>query len=180
MLGYYENEEATRAALTPDGWLRTGDMGYIDNKECIHITGRSKSMIVLTNGKKAFPEEIEMYINLIPGVLESVVWGDDTAHDTISICAKLQIRREAIPIDDKSDAAVSNFLKDHIRFINRKMPAYKAVKYFVFSDQDMIRTTTMKVRRFEEMEAINRKLSEKEHTMRSANGRNIDQLSRKN
>jgi long-chain acyl-CoA synthetase len=92
----------------------------------------------------------------------------------------LQIRREAIPIDDKSDAAVSNFLKDHIRFINRKMPAYKAVKYFVFSDQDMIRTTTMKVRRFEEMEAINRKLSEKEHTMRSANGRNIDQLSRKN
>ncbi|MGI6545193.1 MAG: AMP-dependent synthetase/ligase [Fastidiosipilaceae bacterium] len=177
MLGYYENDEATAEAITPDGWLRTGDMGYIDAKESIHITGRSKSMIVLTNGKKAFPEEIEVYINLIPGVLESVVWGDDESLDSTSICAKLQIRRDEIPVDDKSDASISSFLKDHIRFINRKMPQYKAVKYFVFSEEDMIRTTTMKVKRFNEVDKLYDLLNANDLTMRTANGKNLDQLS---
>jgi long-chain acyl-CoA synthetase len=77
MLGYYENSEATAEVLTTDGWVRTGDIGYLDKQGCIFITGRKKSMIVLPNGKKAFPEEIEFGVNRIPGVKESIVWGED-------------------------------------------------------------------------------------------------------
>jgi acyl-CoA synthetase (AMP-forming)/AMP-acid ligase II len=72
MLGYYENDEATREVMTDDGWLKTGDIGYLDKKGCIHITGRKKSMIVLTNGKKAFPEEIEYLINKTAGI--RILW----------------------------------------------------------------------------------------------------------
>ena len=64
-------------------------MGYLDKKGCLHITGRVKSMIVLTNGKKAFPEEIESLINIVPGVRESFVWGEESDRETDDICAKI-------------------------------------------------------------------------------------------
>ena len=66
MLGYYENEAATADVIDEEGWFHTGDMGYIDKSGSIHITGRVKSMIVLTNGKKAFPEEIEAVLTRDP------------------------------------------------------------------------------------------------------------------
>lgn len=174
MLGYFNNPEATEECMTEDGWLRTGDMGFVDEHDCIHITGRSKSMIVLTNGKKAFPEEIEMYLNLIPGVVESLVWGEENARDAVDICAELQIRRAELPIDDKSDAAISKFLVDHVKFINRKMPQFKVVKYFVFTENDMIRTTTMKVKRNQEVAAIKERLEKRGLNIRKATGQNIE------
>ena len=74
MLGYYKNEEATKEAIV-DGWFHTGDIGYIDKEGYITITGRKKDMIVLKNGKKIFPEEIESLINKLPYVSESMVFG---------------------------------------------------------------------------------------------------------
>jgi len=73
MLGYYKNEEATRAVFTDDGWLRTGDLGTIDKDNNIFIRGRSKSMILGPSGQNIYPEEIESKLNNLPYVMESVV-----------------------------------------------------------------------------------------------------------
>ena len=175
MLGYFQNPEATAEVMMPGGWLRTGDIGYLDKKKCIHITGRVKSMIVLTNGKKAFPEEIEFLLNRIPGIRESIVWGDETARDTVEICAKLVINRDDLPSGTAGEpAAVSRYLAEQIRIINQQMPAYKAIKYFILSEQDLIKTTTLKVRRPLEHERIGNRLAELGLIMKTAHGRLID------
>ncbi|NJP40719.1 AMP-binding protein [Oscillospiraceae bacterium HV4-5-C5C] len=151
MLGYYENEPATHDAVDADGWLHTGDMGFIDSRGCIHITGRCKSMIVLTNGKKAFPEEIEAKLNNIAGVKESYAWGQRNKRDAIDICVKFQLNRSELPLaDPKDNAAVAAYLKAAISKINAGMPGYKAVRYFIFTEDDFIRTTTLKIKRKEE------------------------------
>ena len=73
MQGYYKNPEATASVFTPDGWLRTGDLGTIDTAKRIYIRGRSKSMILSSNGQNIYPEEIESKLNNLPYVSESVV-----------------------------------------------------------------------------------------------------------
>jgi long-chain acyl-CoA synthetase len=73
MLGYYKNEEATQAAFTDDGWLRTGDLGTIDENNNIYIRGRLKSMLLSSNGQNIYPEEIEFKLNNLPFVMESLV-----------------------------------------------------------------------------------------------------------
>lgn len=182
MLGYYEDPEATAEAMTEGGWFRTGDMGFLDKKGCVHITGRIKSMIVLTNGKKAFPEEIESLINLIPGVRESYVWGEVSSKESIDICAKVLIDRQEIgkhlPIPDKTagDNEIFVYFKNHIKEINHQMPSYKAIRYFVFSEGDMVKTTTLKVKRKQEFDTIHAILKKVGATLKSAHGQNLDTL----
>ncbi|MDI9497349.1 MAG: AMP-binding protein [Bacillota bacterium] len=176
MLGYFEDEDETSAVLTSDGWLRTGDMGRFDQHGCLVITGRTKSMIVLTNGKKAFPEEIEASLNDIPGVAESIVWGEMNARETIDLCASLRLERSALPLEKRDDdEAVAAYLKTAIARINRDLPAYKAVRYFIFTEQDYIRTTTLKVKRNEENAKLEMLLGRIGRTMRELDGANIDQ-----
>ena len=182
MLGYYENPEATAEVMTGDGWFRTGDMGYLDKKGCLFITGRVKSMIVLTNGKKAFPEEIESLINVIPGVREAFVWGDETEKESVAICAKILIDRPEIgkhlPVPDKlpGDNDIQTYFRERIREINHQMPSYKAVRYFVFSEGEMVKTTTLKVRRKQELAAVHAILEKAGMTMKTAHGQNLDTL----
>jgi len=182
MHGYYDNDEATKEVLMPDGWLRTGDMGYLDRYGCIHITGRAKSMIVLTNGKKVFPEEIESLINIIPGVRESFVWGEETQKDSIIICAKILVDRQEIgkhiPIPEKTpgDKSLNAYFHGYLKEINHEMPSYKAVHYFVFSEGEMVKTTTLKIKRQQELAAIHEILTKVDATMKSANGQNLDTL----
>ncbi len=182
MNGYYENDEATAEAIDEDGWFHTGDMGYLDRKGCLHITGRVKSMIVLTNGKKAFPEEIESLINNIPGVREAFVWGEASERDAIDICTKILVDRQEIgkyiPIPEKTagDHSIESYLKNAIKEINHQMPSYKSVRYFVFSEKEMVKTTTLKVKRRNEQEAIQKRLQEAGMTMKAANAQNLDTL----
>lgn len=181
MKGYYENPEATSEVLTEDGWFRTGDMGYIDKRGCIHITGRVKSMIVLTNGKKVFPEEIESLLNLVPGVKESFVWGETTEKE-VEICAKILIDRtevgKHIPIPEKTpgDSAIREYFKTHVKEINHQMPSYKAIRYFVFSEGEMVKTTTLKIKRQQELDAIHTVLAAASSNIKAATGQNLDTL----
>ncbi|ADC91547.1 AMP-binding enzyme [Mageeibacillus indolicus UPII9-5] len=99
MLGYYENPAATAAAIDSDGWLHTGDVGYLDKDGCLYITGRVKSMIVHTNGKKVFPEELETILQHIDGIGAAFVWGEPNNRGTIDICAALQIDRNSLPVE---------------------------------------------------------------------------------
>ena len=167
-----------------DGWLHTGDMGYIDKTGSIHITGRVKSMIVLTSGKKAFPEEIESLITEIPGVNEAFVWGGKNEREAIDICAKLLINRDeiAIALGQKTvptDEEVASYLNEAMHEVNHKMPSYKIVRNYVFSEQDMIKTTTLKIRRPKEQAAIEDILRNAGVTIRDIDGKNIDRLIKK-
>ena len=117
MLGYFENEAATAEVMQEGGWFRTGDVGYLDRRGCIHITGRAKSMIVLTNGKKVFPEEIEFLFDHVPGIKETIIWGEGPTKDTaetrgtFDICAMLVIDPAELPEDASShNIALSNWL----------------------------------------------------------------------
>lgn len=179
MLGYYHNEEATKEVIDDNGWFHTGDVGYIDKKGCIHVTGRVKSMIVLNNGKKAFPEEIESLLNEIPGVKESFVWGYHNDRDAVEICAKLLIDREALgrAMDVSgalTDTQIGEYLDEQMKMVNHKMPSYKIVRNFVFSETDLIKTTTLKIRRPKEQAAIEDALKAGNTNMRDMNLKNLD------
>ena len=185
MSGYFENEEATKDVFDDDGWFHTGDMGYIDKTGSIHITGRVKSMIVLTNGKKAFPEEIEAVLTEIKGVAEAFVWGNRNEREAIDICAKLLINRKAIGAElglatEPDDGQVEMYLNDKMHEANHKMPQYKIVRNFVFSEEDMIKTTTLKIKRPKEQEHIESRLAELGHTMADMNGKNFDKMIKAN
>ena len=181
MKGYFENEEATKEVIDENGWFHTGDMGYIDKKGSIHITGRVKSMIVLTSGKKAFPEEIESLIAEIKGVSEAFVWGANNDRGQIDICAKLLINRTAIGAEigldkDATDDQVAEYLDEQMRIVNHKMPSYKIVHNYVYSETDMIKTTTLKIKRPKEQEAIESKVAAAGCSMRDVNGKNLDKI----
>ena len=185
MLGYYENEEATKEAIDENGWFHTGDMGFIDKTGSIHITGRVKSMIVLTNGKKAFPEEIEAVLTEIKGVAEAFVWGNRNERDAIDICAKLLINRKVIGAEmglptEAEDSQIETYLNDKMHEANHKMPQYKIVRNYVFSEEDMIKTTTLKIKRPKEQEHIESRLAELGYTMTAVNGKNFDKLIKAN
>lgn len=174
MLGYYKQPELTAEVIDEDGWLHTGDMGFIDRKKTIHITGRIKSMIVLANGKKAFPEEIEQLLARIPGVGESMAWGEASSRDAVDICARIELKPEELPADVQGDdAKIGEYLRRQILEINHQMPSYKAVKYFIFSDDPMVRTTTLKVKRSPELARIHNHLEATGKTMRETDGKRV-------
>lgn len=185
MLGYYENDEATKEAIDEDGWFHTGDMGYIDKTGSLHITGRVKSMIVLTNGKKAFPEEIEAVLTEIKGVTEAFVWGNKNEREAIDICAKLLINRKVIGAElglstEPDDSDIEAYLNDKMHEANHNMPQYKIVRNYVYSEEDMIKTTTLKIKRPKEQEHIESRLAELGHTMYDMNGKNFDKMIKSN
>jgi len=175
MLGYYQNPEATAEVMTKDGWFRTGDIGFLDKKGCIHITGRVKSMIVLTNGKKAFPEEIEFLVNRIPGVKESLVWGDTSSRENVDICTKLVLTQEDLPAGlEGDDEKTAKYFAEQLKLVSQQMPPYKVIKYFVITKEDLIKTTTLKVRRPQEHEKTTARLLTLGLNMKAASGKNID------
>jgi len=175
MLGYYQNPEATAEVMTADGWFRTGDIGFLDRKKCIHITGRIKSMIVLTNGKKAFPEEIEFLINRIAGVRESLVWGDTSSRESVEICAKIVLSPDDLPEAVKDDEKLQPaYFDEQLKLVSLQMPKYKAIKYFLMTHEDLIKTTTLKVRRPVENKKTADRLAELDLTMKTASGKIID------
>ena len=161
MLGYYKNEEATEEVLK-NGWFHTGDLGYIDDEGYVFITGRKKDMIVLKNGKKIFPEEIEILINKLPYVTESMVFGslDDSKHDRntdIVICAEIiydeDELKKAYP-NIKESEYCDTIWNDIKTKVNKQMPAYKYVRRILISTEPIIKTTTQKIKRSEELKKI--------------------------
>ncbi len=177
MLGYYENPGATAEVLDKDGWFRTGDLGVIDEEGFLRITGRAKSMIVFTNGKKAFPEEYEIILNNIPGVVDSFAWGNIANDGDVQICAELVIDKEKLgPAGENpmSEEQLAEKFLSAIKEINRQLPQYKIIRYFVLTYEDLIKTTTLKIKRADEYGKIRRKLEAAGLDMRKASGKIID------
>ena len=154
MLGYYENEETTKDILK-DGWFYTGDYGYIDPEGFIFITGRKKNMIVLKNGKKIFPEELEELINKIDLVKESMVFGMPKDDDVV-VSVKVQYDEEVAQekYSGKTYEELEKIVWEKIKEINKTLPTYKYVKNMIMTKEDFIKTTTAKIKRFEEFDKI--------------------------
>ena len=151
MLGYYKNEEATKEVIK-DGWFYTGDLGYIDDEGYLFVTGRKKTVIVLKNGKKVFPEEVETLINKLDVVKESMVFGlpkDDDVDISVEIKYDEQIRKEKYA--NLSDEEFEKNVWNQIKEINKGLPKYKYIKHMVLTTEDFIKTSTVKVKRHEEV-----------------------------
>ena len=158
MLGYYENEEETKNVLK-DGWFYTGDLGYIDKDGFIFITGRQKNMIVLKNGKKIFPEEIETLVNRIDLVEECMVFGmpDEKDKNDVKLSVKVVYNKDEVKqkYGDISFEEIRNIIWDRIKNeVNTTVPRYKHIMNMILTDKELIKTTTKKVKRNEELKEI--------------------------
>ena len=157
MLGYYGDEEATKEVME-DGWFHTGDLAKIDEDGYIFICGRKKSVIVLKNGKNIFPEEMEALVNKVEGVKESFIFGKQQSDDKedIKINVKIVFDREVMKEAYKAetDEEIRKVLQDKIKEINQIMPKYKAIRGMIISEEPLIKTTTNKIKRQANLEAL--------------------------
>lgn len=156
MLEYVDNPEAT-AEVLKDGWFYTGDLGYFDKDGFLFITGRKKDVIVLKNGKNIFPEEIEILIQHLPYISESMVFGRPEPDGDYKIGAKIVYNKDVINemYPNISEEELHKQVWEDIKEkVNHKMPAYKYIREIILTDEPLIKTTTQKVKRYEELKLI--------------------------
>ena len=157
MLGYYEMPELTSEVLK-GGWFYTGDLGYFDKQGYLYITGRNKNMIVLRNGKKVFPEELELLVNRLEIVEESMVFGMPSKEDKddVKVSVKISYNKEVVKekYKDKSEEELYQIVWEQIKELNKTFPRYKHIQNMILTSEELIKTTTKKVKRQEEMKKI--------------------------
>ena len=162
MLGYYEDEEATKKVMTEDGYFKSGDIGYVDDDKFVYITGRSKNVIVTQNGKNIYPEEIETLLGKIPEIKEVMVYGKAPEgkqakkkdEKELIITARVIPNKEEIKkIHGKelSDKQTYDVIWNHIKNVNKKLTSYKAVKALEIKEGEFEKTSTMKIKRYKEI-----------------------------
>ena len=156
MLGYYENEEATKSALESDRWFHTGDLARIDKDGFIYISGRKKSVIVLNNGKNVFPEEIETLLNKVEGIKETFVFEKKEDDGDVKVCVEIVYDKELIKelYNIEGEENIKEFLWDKVKEVNKLMPKYKYVREMVITEEPLIKTTTLKIKRHEELKKV--------------------------
>ncbi|MDD7401496.1 MAG: AMP-binding protein [Eubacteriales bacterium] len=180
MLGYFQDPEASKEVLAEDGWFHTGDIGYIDpKKQVLYLTGRTKSMIVLPSGKKVFPEELESLLNNQEYVKDSLVFGQEDGNGDIVLTAKLVLDKESMAKEGKGPAEIQATLESYIQEINRLVPSFKGIRSYVYSFQDMIKTTTLKVKRNVETQRLQDLIKREQLGWRDLIGVNLDDLENK-
>jgi len=140
MSGYYKNEEATKAAFTEDGWMRTGDLGLLDEKGNIFIKGRSKNMILSANGQNIYPEEIEAAVNNQPYVIESVVVDRGARLVALIYMDSEKAKAEGVDLEE--------YKKTLMAEVNKSMPSYSKVNLVEYMDQPFEKTPKMSIKRF--------------------------------
>ena len=151
MMGYYQNEKATKEVIK-DGWFYTGDLAYRDKEGYIFIAGRKKNMIVLKNGKKIFPEEMEELVNQIDLVEESFVFGMPKGDDlllSVEIKYNEKVAKEKYP--NLNEEEIKKLIWNKVKETNKLLPKYKYIKNMILTKEDFIKTSTQKIKRFEEI-----------------------------
>ncbi|MDZ7370197.1 MAG: AMP-binding protein [candidate division KSB1 bacterium] len=151
MKGYYKNEEATKKAFSEDGWLITGDRGYIDEEGYLFIKGRSKNLIVGPSGENIYPEEIEFHLSQSPYVLESLVYESERR-----IVARVFLDYDAIDKEfgtskmDETEArkVVEKLLEDIRQRVNESVAAYSRIHKIIEQPEEFVKTPTKKIKRY--------------------------------
>lgn len=156
MLGYYENEEANGEVFDKEGWFHTGDLARIDKDGYIFISGRKKFVIVLKNGKNVYPEEIESLIDRSKLVKESMVYGMPEDDGDVTIGVKVVYDKEYIQneLGDIAQEEIKDKIWNWVKEVNKTLPKYKYVKNLILTDEELTKTTTLKIKRNIEMEKI--------------------------
>ncbi len=144
-MGYYKNEEATKDAFTEDGWFRTGDIGYLDKDNFVYITGRKKNVIIASNGKNVYPEELEEYLNKCEIIKEAVVIGRNS-DDGVVITALIYPDKDVC--GDINDNELYEKIFSEINLINKGLPTFKHITAIEIRDREFEKTTTRKIKRF--------------------------------
>ena len=157
MLGYYEDEEATKAVIDEDGWFNSGDVGYLDKDGFLYITGRSKNVIVTQNGKNIYPEEIEMLLKKNLEIKECMVYGK-AQENSKELTITARVIPNLIEIEQKygkdslTDEKVYDVIWKIIKETNKELTSYKAIKKLEIKKDDFEMTTTMKIKRYKELQ----------------------------
>lgn len=152
MLGYYNNKEETQKVLK-DGWFHTGDLGFVDDKGWLYITGRSKNVIVTKTGKNIYPEEIEAFFLGSKYIQEILVYGatdEDVPDSDTIVAAQIRPNLEVIHEEygkDYSDEQISALIKKTVSAMNMELPNYKRVRNMMIREDEFEKTTTKKIKR---------------------------------
>lgn len=146
MLGYYKNENATKAVFDDEGYFHTGDYGKMNDKNQLFITGRKKNLIVLKNGKNVYPEEIEGYLQNISCVAEVVVFSNrNELGEEVSLCAEVFL--DETLVKDLSKEERKALLKAEVDKINKSLPFYKRIQNVRIRTTEFAKTTSRKIKR---------------------------------
>lgn len=148
MLGYFNNPEATAEVFDKDGFFHTGDYGKLDEEGWIYITGRKKNLIILSNGKNVYPEEIEADLQKVEGVCEVVVYAGESRVQKDKITIVAEIFPDADLLSHKGVTDFQKYFEDQVKALNAKMPPYKAVKCVKLRDNEFQKNTSRKITRF--------------------------------
>ena len=159
MMGYYEDEEETKKVIDEDGYFNSGDIGYIDEDGYIFITGRSKNVIVTQNGKNIYPEEIEMLLDKVDEIKESMVYGKKPEATSKKEEKELIITARVIPDYEKieelhgklSEKEIYDVIWKNVKEVNKKLTSYKAIKSLEIKEGEFEKTSTMKIKRYKEL-----------------------------
>ena len=159
MMGYYEDEEETKKVIDEDGYFNSGDIGYINEEGYIYITGRSKNVIVTQNGKNIYPEEIEMMLDKIDEIKESMVYGKKPEKGSKKEEKELIITAKVIPDYEKieelygkvSEKDIYDMIWKKIKEVNKRLTSYKAIKNLEIKEGEFEKTSTMKIKRYKEL-----------------------------
>ena len=143
MIGYYKNPEATKAVLMEDGWLRTGDLGLLDEKGNIYIKGRNKNMILGPSGQNIYPEEIEDLVNSIDEVIESLIVDRD--HKLVAL---IYPDYELLKTPEYADKDIKQLITSAIKNINKNLPQYSQIADVEIRDQEFEKTPKRSIKRF--------------------------------
>lgn len=148
MLGYYKNPEATAAAFDEEGYFKTGDYGKLDEEGWIYLTGRLKNLIILSNGKNVYPEEIETEISGIYGVSECVVYAGESKSSKSKEVIVAEIFPDFEALQQRGIEDVQGYFENEIKKINARMVSYKAVKMVKIRQEEFLKNTSKKILRF--------------------------------
>jgi long-chain acyl-CoA synthetase len=163
MLGYYEDEEETKKVMTEDGYFHSGDIGYIDKDGYIFITGRCKNVIVTQNGKNIYPEEVEGLISRYTDIKDVMVYGKAPDKEEMKrkdqkeliITARIVPNYEEIEKNhgaNLTEEQIHDIIWEEIKEVNKKLTSYKAVKELEIKKEDFEKTSTMKIKRYKELQ----------------------------
>lgn len=154
MLGYYNNPEETAKVIDKDGWFHTGDLGYVDKDGHYYISGRSKNVIVTSNGKNIYPEELEYHLGTDIRVGESLVVGDENKKGETVVGARIYPNFEELKeiygkdAEEYSDDELHDIMEEVVDSVNEKLPPFKRIVTFKIRRTEFVKNTTSKIVRF--------------------------------
>lgn len=141
--GYYKNPEADKEVFTEEGWFRTGDLGVIDSEDTLFLVGRCKSMLLASNGQNVYPEEIEVKLNVMPYVAESIVVQRGEKFTAIVVP-----NADLLANDGVSAETLKEIMERNIATLNTQIPAYSAISDYELHNDSFAKTPKGSIKRF--------------------------------